>query len=194
MALSPDGKMLATAGTGGSILLWEVATGKRLRRWQAHQQLVTALGWSADGKILVSAGVDTTILVWNLNNLPDGDAKKPLDGEQDAVLRELGGSWQRSNTGSVERLSLRNRDITDDDIAVLDRFPHLTQLDLSNTQVTNDGLRHVAKLSNLFRLQLDSTQITDAGLVHLKTLGKLGSRHRQAATSLAGASTIGSRP
>lgn len=70
MALSPDGKTLATAGTDGSILLWEVATGKQRRRWQAHQQLVTALGWSADGTILISGGADTTLLVWDVNNLP----------------------------------------------------------------------------------------------------------------------------
>ena len=79
MSLSPDGKTLATAGTGGSILLWDVATGNQRRRWQAHQQLVTALDWSADGKILVSAGADTTILVWDVNNLSDGDAAKTTD-------------------------------------------------------------------------------------------------------------------
>jgi RNA polymerase sigma factor (sigma-70 family) len=51
IALSPDGKLLATGGSK-RIRLWEAATGKLLRDWDAGY--VYALAFSADGKLLAS--------------------------------------------------------------------------------------------------------------------------------------------
>lgn len=84
-ALSPDGKMLATANLMGTIRIWELATGKERRELQgaqqrvhsavpkyfpAHQGSATAVAWSADGKRLITGGEDSTVLVWDLS-LPD---------------------------------------------------------------------------------------------------------------------------
>lgn len=64
MAVSPNGKTVASAEADGSVRLWDLATGKDQRRFQGHQGQVTYLAWSADGKTLASGSSDTTVLVW----------------------------------------------------------------------------------------------------------------------------------
>ena len=56
LAVSPDGKLLATGGVDRTIHLWEVLTGRELARWEAHDSGVTALAFRPDGKTLVSGG------------------------------------------------------------------------------------------------------------------------------------------
>jgi RNA polymerase sigma factor (sigma-70 family) len=65
MALSPNGRTLATAGWDQTIHLWDVATGKE-RRLKGHRGTVTSLAWSADGSRLVSGSNDGTALVWDV--------------------------------------------------------------------------------------------------------------------------------
>jgi WD40 repeat protein/beta-lactamase regulating signal transducer with metallopeptidase domain len=99
MALSPDGETLATAGDAGTIGLWEVATGKRLAQWNAHERLATALAWSADSKLLVSAGADTTVLVWDVALLMPPARERGADGaagiNDDTQFDELSGAPMR---------------------------------------------------------------------------------------------------
>jgi WD40 repeat protein len=65
MAISPNGRTLATAGWDPTIRLWDVATAKE-RRLEGHRGTVTSLAWSADGKTLVSGNNDGTALVWDV--------------------------------------------------------------------------------------------------------------------------------
>jgi RNA polymerase sigma factor (sigma-70 family) len=62
LAASAEGMKLATAGPGGTVVLWD-CFGKQERRFSAG--LVTALALSADGKRLATAGVDG-VIVWDL--------------------------------------------------------------------------------------------------------------------------------
>jgi len=81
LAVSPDGKVLASGGaarvsgwSGGDdlmIRLWEVPTGRELARWQAHESGVTALAFSPDGRVLFSGGGDGELKVWDLAGLRD---------------------------------------------------------------------------------------------------------------------------
>jgi RNA polymerase sigma factor (sigma-70 family) len=61
LAFAPDGQTLAT-GTGtsagaGSVTLWDVASGKAIRRLEGGVANPRALAFSADGKTLLSCGV-----------------------------------------------------------------------------------------------------------------------------------------
>jgi RNA polymerase sigma factor (sigma-70 family) len=60
---SPDAKTLATASGDGMLRVWEIATGKELRRW--HAGWVHSLAFSPDGKRLASAGGDYTVHLWD---------------------------------------------------------------------------------------------------------------------------------
>jgi WD40 repeat protein len=65
VAFAPDSKTLAIGGHDGTILLFELATGKQSRRIRAHYGYTTMLAFSSDGKTLVSCG-DNLIRQWDV--------------------------------------------------------------------------------------------------------------------------------
>lgn len=62
-AYSPDGGLVATAGHDGMVRLWDVGTGRLIRRMGGHEGEVSSVSFSPDGRALVSAGVDGTARV-----------------------------------------------------------------------------------------------------------------------------------
>jgi WD40 repeat protein len=67
LALSPDGKTIVLAGAAdgsGSLLLYDVATGKELHQCKGHVGMVYGIVFSPDGKTLYSGG--ESIRIWDL--------------------------------------------------------------------------------------------------------------------------------
>jgi WD40 repeat protein len=64
--LSPDGKLLATAGYDGAIKLWNAESGKEVRTLEGHNGPVFEVAFRADGKVLASASGDRTVKLWNV--------------------------------------------------------------------------------------------------------------------------------
>lgn len=66
VAFAPDGKLLASGGWDDCIRLWDVATGKEVRKIDAHKAMVTRVVFSPDGKFLASrGGIDGTAKLWD---------------------------------------------------------------------------------------------------------------------------------
>jgi RNA polymerase sigma factor (sigma-70 family) len=72
MAVAPDGKLVATGGEKGTILLRDTRTGAVHQTLTGHDDAVTALVFSRDGKYLASSGPDAVVRVW------DARTGKPL--------------------------------------------------------------------------------------------------------------------
>jgi WD40 repeat protein len=69
LAFSPDGKLFAAASLDNGIVLWSVATGRRVNVLQGHGALVYTLAFTPDSQRLVSGGTDTTALVWDVSRV-----------------------------------------------------------------------------------------------------------------------------
>src|SRR5262249_15643063 len=72
MAFAPDGNTLATVAAQ-TIHLWDIASGKELRKREGHNKVVDSMAYSPDGKLLAASSInDNSIRVW------DGGTGKPI--------------------------------------------------------------------------------------------------------------------
>jgi len=55
IAISPDGRWLASAGNDKKLMLWDAAKGVSVRQWTAHGFRITSLAFSPDGRQVLSA-------------------------------------------------------------------------------------------------------------------------------------------
>jgi WD40 repeat protein len=65
LALSADGRFLASASGDPNISIWDAATGKPLHQLEGHTSWVSKLVFTRDGHRLISAASDQTIRLWD---------------------------------------------------------------------------------------------------------------------------------
>jgi WD40 repeat protein len=84
VALSDDGRTVFTGSYDGTVILWEVTTGKQRQILQGHSDTVTGIALSSDHKHLWTASGDGSIRLWN-----------PYTGEERCRLYSLdyGKDW-----------------------------------------------------------------------------------------------------
>ncbi len=73
VAFTPDRKAVVSAsgygfGANTSLRIWDVATGKELRRLVGHKDCVGSFAFSPDGKRLASVSQDHSLRIWDLNS------------------------------------------------------------------------------------------------------------------------------
>jgi hypothetical protein len=100
-AFSPDGRLLAI-DTGHAVILFEVASGKEVRRFRGHEVGVLSLSFSSDGRLLASGSFDLTGLVWDVTGLMRSGrygSTQRSSKEMDALWTDLASSEaQRAHT------------------------------------------------------------------------------------------------
>jgi len=82
IALSRDGKILASASLDKIIRLWNLKTGKNFGTLSGHTDGITSLALSSDGQLLASGSLDQTIRLWHLGT---GSLLRVLTGHTGAV-------------------------------------------------------------------------------------------------------------
>ncbi|MCZ6688946.1 MAG: hypothetical protein O7H41_05025 [Planctomycetota bacterium] len=65
LTLSPDGLTAMTGLSNGAVQAWEIATGKSILEWRAHQKSITSLLYSPDGRLVATSALDDGITLWD---------------------------------------------------------------------------------------------------------------------------------
>jgi WD40 repeat protein len=68
LALSPDGKTVASGTQGGTVRLWNVDTGKVVKKWTEDTEIVQSIGWSPDGCRVVSGSYGGAVRVLDVRS------------------------------------------------------------------------------------------------------------------------------
>jgi len=66
VSFSPDGKLIASGSRDNTIDLWDVETGKEIRRLKGHGGSVYSVVFSPDGRLIASGSYDGTIKLWDV--------------------------------------------------------------------------------------------------------------------------------
>jgi WD40 repeat protein/nucleoside phosphorylase len=99
VAWEPNGTRIASAGGDGTVRVWDVDTGERLRTYRGHTRRLAKAGlpptvynvaWSPDGQSIVSAGDGAKVHVWN-----------PVTGENSMIYQGHSGSGLLPNVYAV---------------------------------------------------------------------------------------------
>ncbi|MCS6847195.1 MAG: hypothetical protein RMN52_05705, partial [Anaerolineae bacterium] len=61
---SPDGKLIATAGTDGVVRVWDRSNGALLAQFGSNTSLINSLQFSPDGAFILTAGDDGAARIW----------------------------------------------------------------------------------------------------------------------------------
>jgi hypothetical protein len=102
VAFSPDGKTALSGSYDHTLKLWDLATGREIRKLQRHSIFFESVAFSPDGKTALSGSGDSTARLWDLAT---GREIQKLDGHSEGVTSvafspdgktALSGSWDHT--------------------------------------------------------------------------------------------------
>ncbi|MGF1568405.1 MAG: caspase family protein [Nodosilinea sp.] len=106
LAFSPDGSLLASAGSDQQILIWRVSDGIQLASLGGNTARITALTFSPNGALLISAGDGPHLKLWSLDPTQTGlratSIQPQIDHEEGISSLSMSPDGQFLSTGSYD--------------------------------------------------------------------------------------------
>ncbi len=102
LAVSLDGSVGASAGTDGTVRLWNLDTGKESKRLIEHTGQTYCVAISPDGRLVATGGEDKKLLIWDVET---GNRIRSFTGHENNVCgvafsadgkRLASGSWDKT--------------------------------------------------------------------------------------------------
>lgn len=123
--LSPDGKQVMAGVRDAVLMLWDVKSGREVRRFQELADRVKACAFSPNGKRVLSASSDKTIKLWDLGSGQEirrflghtnyvgtcrfsADGKRVLSGSDDDSIR----LWDVESGQELRRFTGHTKDVS----------------------------------------------------------------------------------
>lgn len=120
--ISPDGRYLASAGSssssygfgaspssgvGGpgdasSISLWDLASGRRIKKMWGHSGSVHSMDFSSDGNLLITGSSDCTVRVWDVKGSGGERRSSPLGSLEAQQIEQANKANAGNNPGGKE--------------------------------------------------------------------------------------------
>lgn len=68
VAFSPNGELVASSSTDGTVRLWRISDGSLLYVLEGHTNYVRSVAFSPDGNLLASGSNDRTVRIWQVSD------------------------------------------------------------------------------------------------------------------------------
>jgi WD40 repeat protein len=109
LVISPDQQWFATGHSDGMIRIWDLMSGKEIKKIYGHKDKVTALAVSSDCRFLLSSSKDNTVEKWDCIT---GKSLASFDGHKNSVAISSNSPWlfvgvQGLNSSAHEYLGVR---------------------------------------------------------------------------------------